>query len=250
MVSDGGPVRVRAVLFDLGDTLIDEKDFDSWAEIARRFYLDLDPDVLRHAYFEVLSDVDARPHPAGREAGLLDFWRRTLSRAAGKGLDEGMARKFIAAVHEVERPVRLYSDTRRCLDILKAERRALGVVSNSSSEASVRRILDRVGILDYFERILSSGTEGVEKPDPEIFRRAVERMDVRPEEAVYVGNLAHTDAKAAEAAGLHGLWLNREGFGYGDDPPEITSLLEVPTFVRRLENGDAASRRGTAGGAR
>jgi len=243
-------VRVRAVLFDLGDTLVDGKDFDGWTELARRFYLDLDPDELRHAYFEVESDVDVRPHPEGREAGLVDFWRRTLSRAAGKELDDTTTRKFIAAVHETERPVRLYSDTRRCLDQLRSERRALGVVSNSTSEAAVRRILDRVGILDYFARILSSGTEGVEKPNPEIFRRAVERLAVKPDETLYVGNLAYTDAKAATAAGLHGVWLNREGFGYGEDPPEITSLIEVPTVVRRLENGEAGPRRSAAGGAR
>ncbi|MGP8183090.1 MAG: HAD family hydrolase [Thermoplasmata archaeon] len=243
-------MRVRAVLFDLGDTLVDEKDFDSWTELARRFYLDLDPDVLLHSYFEVLDAVDARPHPAGREAGLVDFWQKTLSHAATKPIDESTARKFIAAVHETERPVRLYSDVRRCLDILRAERRALGVVSNSSSEASVRRILDRVGILDYFARILSSGTEGVEKPSPEIFQRAVARMTVRPEETVYVGNLAHTDAKAACAAGLHGVWLNREGCGYGEDPPEIISLLELPLVVRRFETGDVSSRQPDAGGAR
>jgi putative hydrolase of the HAD superfamily len=232
-------MRVRAVLFDLGDTLIDEKDFDGWTELARRCYLDLDPDVLRHAYFEIEVDADARPHPDGREAGIVDFWRRTLSRAAGKEVDDRTTRKFIGAIREAERPVWLYSDARRCLDSLRAEHRALGVVSNSTSEATVRRLLDRVGILDYFSRILSSGTEGVEKPNPEIFLRAVRRMDVRPEEAVYVGNLAHIDAKAASAAGLYGIWLNREGFGYGEDPPEITSLLEVPTVVRRLENGGA-----------
>jgi putative hydrolase of the HAD superfamily len=146
--------------------------------------------------------------------------------------------------------VQLYSDTRRCLDILRAQRRALGVVSNSRSEASVRRILDRVGILDYFARVVSSGTEGVEKPDPEIFRRALERMKVPAAEAVYVGNLAQTDAKAASAAGMYGVWLNREGFGFGLDPPEITSLLEVPLVVRRLENGEASSGGRAAGGAR
>ena len=243
-------MRVRAVLFDLGDTLIDEKDFDGWTELARRFYLDLDPDELRHAYFEVVDDVDLRPHPEGREAGLVDFWRRTLSRASAKEIDDGMARRFLAAVRETEPAVRLYSDTRRCLDILRSERRALGVVSNSTSEASVRRILDRVGILDYFARIVSSGTEGVEKPNPEIFLRAVQRLGVRAEETAYVGNLAVTDAKAASAAGLHGIWLNREGFGYGDDPPEITSLLEVPTVVHRLEIGEGVPRRTVAGGAR
>ena len=243
-------MRVRAVLFDLGDTLVDLRDFDGWVELARRFYLDLDPDNLRHAFLEVEAAIDAEPHTTGREEALVEFWRRTLSRAAEKEVDGRTARKFIAAIREYEVPVRLYSDARRCLELLRSERRALGVLSNSTSEASVRRILDRVGILDFFDRIISSGTEGVEKPDPEIFRRAVRRLAVRPEEAMYVGNLAQTDAKAAEAAGLHGVWLNREGFGYGEDPPEITSLIEVPLMVRRIETGEGVAATGTAGGAR
>jgi HAD superfamily hydrolase (TIGR01509 family) len=243
-------MRVRAVLFDLGGTLIDHKDFDGWTEVARRFFLDFDADQLRHAFLEVEEELDARPSGLSGEAALVEFWRRTLSRASGKEVDERTTIKFNAAVWEVQLPVRLYSDTRRCLDTLRAERRSLGVVSNSTSEAGVRRILDRVGILDYFSRVVSSGTEGVEKPNPEIFRRALERMNVPAAEAVYVGNLAHTDALAATAAGLHGVWLNREGFGFGVDPPEITSLLEVPLVVRRLEDGEDPPGGGAAGGAR
>ena len=243
-------MRVRAVLFDLGGTLVDEKDFDAWVELARRCYLDLDPDRLRHAFLEVEAEVDLEPTSATREERFVDFWQRTLSRAAEKTVDAPTTRRFLSAVREDERPVRLYSDARRCLDILRSERRSLGVISNSTSEANVRRILDRVGILDYFERVVSSGTEGVEKPDPEIFRRAVQRMAVRPEEALFVGNLARTDAKAAEAAGLHGVWLNREGFGYGEDPPEITSLLELPLMVRRAEAGELATSARVADSAR
>ncbi|MGA7477074.1 MAG: HAD family hydrolase [Thermoplasmata archaeon] len=243
-------MRVRAVLFDLGGTLIDHKDFDGWAEVARRFFLDFDADQLRHAFLEVEEELDARPPGVHGEAAMVEFWRRTLSRAAEREVDEATTLKFNAAVFETERPVRLYSDTRRCLDTLRAQRRALGVVSNSTSEAAVRRILDRVGILDYFSRIVSSGTEGVEKPDPEIFRRTLSRMNVPAAQTVYVGNLAHTDAKAASAVGMYGVWLNREGFGFGWDPPEITSLLEVPLVVRRLENGEASMGGAAAGGAR
>jgi len=243
-------VRVRAVFFDLGDTLVDLRDYEAWVELARRFYLDLDPDNLRHAFLEVETAIDGEPHTSGREEALVAFWRRTLSRAAEKEVDEATARKFISAIREYEVPVRLFSDVLRCLELLRSQRRALGVISNSTSEASVRRILDRVRILDFFDRVISSGTEGVEKPDPEIFRRAVQRLAVRPEESMYVGNLAQTDAKAAEAAGLHGVWLNREGFGYGEDPPEITSLLELPLVVRRFEDGGAAPRAREPGGAR
>ncbi len=229
--------RIRAVLFDLGDTLVDQRDFAGWTEIARKVYLDLDPDALRHAYLEVEAEVDAAPPRLDREGRLVDFWRRTLSRAAGREVDSETAGKFLAAVRSVEAPAHLFSDVRRCLDELATGRRRLGVLSNSTSEAGVRRLLDRVGILGYFSSVLSSGTEGVEKPSPEIFRRAVDRMGVRADEALYVGNLANTDAKAATSAGLHAVWLNREGWGFGEDPPEITSLLEVPLHVRRIENG-------------
>ncbi len=229
--------RVRAVLFDLGGTLVDECDFAGWTDEARRLYLDFGPDELAHAYHEVLTEVDSEPALPDLEARVLDFWRRTLARAAEREVTESTAGKFVSALRGNLSPLRLYSDTRRCLDALREEHRTLGVVSNSTSEARVRQILDQAGILDYFVRVVSSGTEGVAKPNPEIFHRALRRMNVAPPEALYVGDLAYTDAKAAHAAGLWGVWLNREGFGFGDDPPEITSLLEVPLCVARVEAG-------------
>jgi 2-haloalkanoic acid dehalogenase type II len=232
-----GRTRVRAVLFDLGGTLVDECDFAGWTEEARKFYLDFTPDDLRHAYQEVQMEIDAEPPSSDRDAVQTEFWRRTLSRAAQQPVTESTLAKFVAVRRSANPSLPVYSDTRRCLDSLRSERRSLGVVSNSTSEARVRQILDRAGILDYFDRIVSSGTEGVMKPDPEIFLRAVRRLSVAPTDALYVGDLAHTDAKAAQSAGLWGVWLNREGFGFGEDPPEITSLLEVPLCVRRIEMG-------------
>jgi putative hydrolase of the HAD superfamily len=229
--------RIRAVLFDLGGTLIDECDFAGWTEEAARLYLDFAPDELRHAYQEVQTEIDAEPPIADREARIVEFWRRTLGRATQKEVTPSTVAKFVAKVRRGVGPIYLYSDTRRCLDDLRREKRALGVISNSTSEARVREILHKAGILELFDRIVSSGTEGVEKPDPEIFLRTVRRMEVAPEESLYVGDLAQTDAKAALSAGMRAVWLNREGFGYGEDPPEITSLLEVPLCVRRLEMG-------------
>ena len=226
------------MLFDLGGTLVDERDYTGWTELARRFYLEIDPDAMTHAFLEVEREVDESPPPAGSRDGAVEFWRRVLARASEKDVTSEVAGRFVAAVRATEGPFGLYSDVRRCLDTLAAEHRQLGVISNSTSEAQVRRILYKVGILDYFARVVSSGTEGVAKPDREIFLRAVGRMHLRPEQAFYVGNLRHTDAQGAAAAGLHSVWLNRYGFGYGEDPPEITSLLEVPLWVRKVERGD------------
>lgn len=234
--------RIEAVLFDLGGTLVDVRDFLGWAALARHLYLDLEPDALRHAFTEVERELDVRPLGRSEPDALVEFWRRTLSRAAERELDAEVAERFVASVvSAAERPVALYSDVRRCLDTLQDGRRRLGIVSNSQSEASVRRILDRTGIVNYFERVVSSGSEGVSKPDPEIFLRAVRRLGVLPGGTLYVGNLEHTDALAAEAAGLHGVWLNREGTGLGGETPEITSLLEVPSLVRQLESRGPAN---------
>ena len=236
--------HVDAVLFDLGGTLVDERDFDGWAAVARRVYLDLDPDLLRHAFFEVEREHDVSPIGPPRAPGTdAEFWRRILARASEREVDLPTASRFLEAKASVAgRPPLLYSDTRRCLDALKADHRRLGVVSNSQSEASVRTILDRTGILGYFERVVSSGTEGVAKPEPAIFRRAVDRMKLAPQRALFVGNLEHTDALAAERAGLRAVWLNREGTGFTEGTPEITSLLEVPLVLAEIERADGASK--------
>ncbi len=224
--------RIRAVLFDLGGTLVDYHDYAHWCDLARRLFVPVDEEELAHAFHEVERETDTRDRPS-----YTEFWRTTLERAAGRPVDPPTARRYIDLLQKHPGFNRLYSDSRRCLETLRAGHRRLAVVSNSSSEARVRAILHETEILPYFERVVSSGTEGVEKPDPEIFRRTLQRMELPAAEALYVGNLAFTDATAAREAGLHGVWLNRDGTGMGLDPPEITSLLEVPLTVHAIERG-------------
>lgn len=229
--------RVRAVLFDLGGTLVYEPDFDAWSDQARRVNLDVDPDALSQAHLEVLMEGDSANKSRDSDSAVVEFWRRALSKSVGKEVRGTTVARFVAACGERAVPVQVYTDTQTCLDRLRAERRVLGVISNSNNEEVVRNVLKWAGILDYFDCTVSSGTEGVEKPDPEIFLRTVRRIGVSPGEALYVGNKALTDAVAAQSAGLFGVWVNREEPTHSIDPPEITSLLGVPDCVRRIEQG-------------
>ena len=233
------PVRIRAVLFDLGGTLVDGSDFDRWADVAQQRGWPIDADALRHFFQEVERERDTAPFFPDPGASNVEFWRRILERASARPVTTAEAASYADTIHSVEPVPRLFSDSRRCLEQLRSDDRRLAVVSNSTGEPAVRRILERVGLLGFFEQVVSSGTEGVAKPDPEIFRRATARLGVRPDESLYVGDLPTTDARGARAAGLHSVWLNREGFGLGDDPPEITSLLEVPLVVAQLEGTPA-----------
>jgi putative hydrolase of the HAD superfamily len=228
----GSRPRIKTVFFDLGGTLVDERDILGWVEEASRLGLDLPADDLAHAYSEILSETDCTPRVPFEE-----FWHLVLERGAQRAIDTATTDAFIQAYLRRERPLPLFSDTRRCLEDLQAQGRQLAIISNSRGEDHVREILIRRDIEGFFQAIVSSGSEGVAKPDPEIFRRALSRVHAVPEESFYVGDLAFTDAKAAAAVGLHSVWLNRWGTGFGDDPPEITSLLEVPLWIHSIEHG-------------
>jgi HAD superfamily hydrolase (TIGR01662 family) len=224
--------RITTVFFDLGGTLVDERDILGWVEEAARLGLEIPADDFAHAYSEVLRETDCTPRVPFEE-----FWRLVLERGAQRVVTAATSERFVHSYLTRDRPLPLFSDARRCLEDLKAQGRRLAIISNSRGEDHVREILIRREIDGFFAAIVSSGSEGVSKPDPEIFRRALARVRAAPEEAFYVGDLAFTDAKAAAAAGLHSVWLNRWGTGFGDDPPEITSLLEVPLWIRALERG-------------
>ncbi len=217
-------------MFDVGGTLVRSHDFNGVAEAALSVGIDVDPESLNQAYQEVEEEYDR----LWGSMGLPAFWQELLSRASGSVVSLERAVAVIDRASRIPPKHELYSDVLRCLDALQDQGYWLGVVSNGHSEANTRKILEQVGILDRFRTVVTSGTEAVAKPEPEIFLRAVQRIGVPPAESVYVGNLANVDARAATRAGLVGVWLNRAGTGLGDDPPEITSLTELPILVETV----------------
>jgi HAD superfamily hydrolase (TIGR01509 family) len=215
----------------MGGTLVEDRDFEAFCEIAEQVGIAAHPDDLAEAVRWGMNEFD-RP---GSDPGRSDYWAAVLSRASKSDVPTPLVRTYIDRLRRLPRVPHLFSDVRRCLERLTEDRRLLGVVSNSWSEEGVRYALRQVGILGFFSVIVSSGTEGVAKPEKEIFLRAAQRIGVAPAEAFYVGDLPNTDARAAAAAGMHSVWLHRDGDGLGDDPPEITSLSELPKLVSRTE---------------
>jgi HAD superfamily hydrolase (TIGR01509 family) len=111
------------------------------------------------------------------------------------------------------------------LQRLRASGRRLVVVSNANGR--MRAALGRVGILPHVDLVVDSHEEGVEKPDPAIFARALARIGSRPESTVHVGDLFHTDVVGARAAGLRAVLLDMADL-YGDHACErVRSLTEL-----------------------
>jgi putative hydrolase of the HAD superfamily len=227
-----GPVeRIEAVLFDLGGTLVDGRDYVGWSADACALGLDVDPESLARAW------EAAEPWRNHREDSRENLWHDVLSRASSSDVPVTKVRQFIDRQSEKPLYGALFSDVRRCIGQLLRNDRRLGIVSNSRSESAVRQLLATLGIESVFDPIVSSGTEGVRKPDLEIFRRALDRIRVSANRTLFVGDDLDNDVRAPLAAGLHAVWLNRLGTGAEGGFPEILSLSEVPRIIRLIEAG-------------
>ena len=104
---------------------------------------------------------------------------------------------------------RLYPDAPAVLQNL-SEAYLLGIIANQPLGTEDR--LRAYGIRDYFSMILSSEEEGISKPDPELFRRAIARAGCLPEEACMIGDRPDNDIAPAKAIGLHTVRI-RQGLG-------------------------------------
>jgi len=73
--------------------------------------------------------------------------------------------------------------------------------------------------------------KGVEKPDPRIFQRALERAGARPETTLHVGDLFHTDVVGARGAGLRAVLLDLGGLYHDHDCERVASLAELADVI-------------------
>ena len=83
---------------------------------------------------------------------------------------------------------------------------SLGLVTNGSEASQIPKI-GGLGIQHYFGAIFVSGIEGVRKPNPEIFLRALNKLTAKPEDSVFVGDNPETDIRAAKVVGMKTVWM-------------------------------------------
>jgi HAD superfamily hydrolase (TIGR01509 family) len=143
----------------------------------------------------------------GADRDRATVYLETLFTLAGVPAERlGEVRSCLAALHQ-DRHLwcATAADTRATLERLRAAGLRLGVVSNS--DGRVEAALSAAGLRDCFEVVLDSALFGAEKPDPAIFRAALEALGVAPDEALYVGDLYEVDVVGARAAGIEAILL-------------------------------------------
>ena len=225
---------VDAVFFDAGETLVHPHPTfpDLFARILTREGYDIDATTIRDR-IHVVSDRFAQ---AARDnelwtttpEGSRRFWHDVygiffehLGIASANGLIDTVYAEFTDLANYA-----LFDDVVPALERLRAAGIRLGVVSNF--EEWLERLLERLGVRAYFDVRVISGIEGVEKPDPAIFRLAMERAGVGAERSAYVGDNPVFDVEPALALGMLPVLIDRRDRYPESTCARIRSLQELP----------------------
>ncbi len=220
-------VRVRAVLFDLGYTLLDYPVGMPWREFLRHRLAEMcdtvcslarvrpmDPREFATRMGEVIGGKEARAlEHGGRSWHFTDRLRKGLTAVDATYSDAVIERITNEFLDPVRSRVRSYPETVQVLEALRAAGVAQAIISNSPWDAPgrlTREDMERSGIADYFNVAVISGDVPWRKPNPEFMWAAARELEVGPVDCLVVGDSLRADIGGARAAGMRSVWVNRE----------------------------------------
>jgi FMN phosphatase YigB (HAD superfamily) len=204
-------VALRAVVFDVGETLVDEERW--WRELCGRAGL------RPHVVWAALGVTIAR----GEEHDAL-WGHLEIARPEGSWQGQMYDRSD------------LYSDAVPCLSAVRERGFRIGIAGNQTEalEGWVRQAELPADV------VVSSASLGLRKPDPAFFEAVVELLSFAPAEVAYVGDRVDNDVLPAAAAGLVAVHLRRGPWGrLQRTPPEaalgLDDLASLPEALASLE---------------
>lgn len=218
-------MQLELVLLDAGNTVV-FLDHDAVADIATSHGHAVDARVLRE-----VEGVAKRRYETLLQQGVSheDAWGLYLRALLEEGgLEAATALSLIVPLRRAHDAFNLWRrvppDLRPALALLRAAGIRVAIVSNS--EGKLAELFLRVGLEGEFETIVDSFFEGVRKPDPEIFHRALRRLNVPASRAIYLGDIPGVDIDGAHAAGLQAALVDALDFY-----PEHTQSPRFPSVA-------------------
>ena len=221
---------IETLLLDAGGVLV----FPNWTRVSgilASHDIQVSPEALERQWPNAMFSLDhamgvATSSDAQRGAGMLDDVLHRAGVRSGARLDAALAemREYHAAHNLWEH---VPGDVPAALERLRSLGLTMAVASNANG--TVARAFERLGLAQYFDVIVDSFHEGVEKPDPRFFQAVVNRASGHPDTALHVGDIYHVDVVGARNAGLRVIQLDRYGL-YGEfDSERVRSLDELAT---------------------
>lgn len=245
---------IRAVVFDLFDTLVDLRAEDLPMEehagnripaSARQVHAlvaeqhEVDFDAFQDAMLTGMRALVESHLSRDREVTTFHRFSDALSRL---GIEDPPLAERMSEVHMgvLESVVRVPDHHTAVLDRLR-ERVRIGLCSNFSHSATAHRVLDGAGFSERLDAVVVSDAFGLRKPHRGIFHEVVTRLDVAPEETLHVGDSLRADVGGASAAGIPTVWITRrvrdprQRLEEHEGPPPDHTIGDLRELVDLLE---------------
>lgn len=221
---------VKAILFDVLHTLVDDSGFPRYQlrNLLIAEEIDLDDDQFEEVY-RALSRKEYDWDTAAVERPFRSIKDRHRSRLTALyehfGLNEYRnLESDIELLWERIATSGLYPEVSEVLPTLAARGYRLALISNADENDPVIQVILGAELPVTFEAVVTSEGAGAYKPAARIFEHALWRLDLDPEETVFVGDSPSSDVAGGSRAGLRTVWVNRKGGEYpaGYPAPDAT----------------------------
>src|SRR6266576_4011837 len=232
-------MTIKAVFFDAAGTLIKPVRGvgESYAALAAKHGKQVSSSDIA-ARFRVCFDAAPRlafPGASAETIGELErnWWKNLVLQVFQPFLPfEDFDRYFdeLFAYFASPNAWTLYPEVLATLTSLRDRGLILDVVSNFDSR--LVHILNGLGAGSLFENIFVSSRIGYAKPEPQIFHAALHRHDLKPQNALHVGDSESNDFHGANQAGLRGILVDRRNGSHASEPARITSLTAILSLLR------------------
>jgi len=212
---------IRAILFDVNGTLIDIETDEGLEEIYRGIAhflmyqgISLHRWEVRDLYFQIMQQQRVQSAETFAEFDVVEVWREFLRNKASDytrslpSEEREQLPLFLAELHRgiARKRLRLYRPVQETLDQLFSLY-SMAVVTDAQSAYAVPE-LRAVELLKYFNPIIVSGDYGYRKPDPRLFQKALDALQVRPEQALFFGNDLFHDISGAQQVGMKAILVS------------------------------------------
>lgn len=226
-------VKQPYLIFDAGGTLV-FPDFPLLTQLLLKQGIRISDEKLFFAHNRMFYDYDDYARQFGRLPATRpqEYVRRLLERAE---IPDEIADTTAEQATERDLQRSFWTHTfdwvSQTLAALREAGYRLAVISNADGRA--QQIMIDLGLIRHLEIVIDSEVVGVAKPHRAIFDLALEQLDLRPEEAIYVGDLFYIDVWGANQAGLGAIHLDPAGLYEGWPGVRLKNVGQLPAWLAR-----------------
>ncbi|MEA1854602.1 HAD family hydrolase [Cytobacillus sp. OWB-43] len=218
---------IKAVIFDLDGTLLNrdesvKKFIDNQYERLNKWVGHLSKEKYTTRFIELDSHGYVWKDKVYQQ--LVDEFEIT-------GFNwEGLLQDYIS---EFKNSCVPFPNLLSMLEDLRKSNLILGIITNGYGQFQMDNI-KALGIEKYFKTILVSEWEGIKKPEPQIFKRALEQLNVSANESIFVGDHPENDVKAAQNVGMKGIWKKDSQWENVKADIIVDDFADLPLIIKNL----------------